>query len=174
MIDSIKKEWSSLELYSISSAVRRELIGNIVSCGGCWCCFFLLIVVRLERPILRRTYVRRTGSSRWNKNIFKQIGMLPLSTYLELLGSRWLEKIVNMYGYRIPRKLFGAWLPYARRNSSASTPKQSIRHPYVHTLKLLGYDSCEFKIWMNCARDRKTWAEKIENFLNLPKGMYIL
>ena len=100
--------------------------------------------------------------------------MLPLSTYLELLGSRWLEKIVNMYGYRIPRKLFCAWLPYASRNSSASTPKQSIRHPYVHTLKLLGYDSCEFKIWMNCARDRKTWAEKIENFLNLPKGMYIL
>ena len=106
MIESIKKEWSSLELYSISSAMRQELIGNIVSCGGCWCCFFLLVVVRLERPILRRTYVRRTGSSRWNKNIFKQIGMLPLSTYLELRGSRWLEKIVNMYGYRIPRKLF--------------------------------------------------------------------
>ena len=84
--------------------------------------------------------------------------MLPLSTYLELRRSRWLEKIANMYGDRIPRKLFGAWLPYARRNSSASRPKQSIRHAYVHTLKLLGYDSCKFKIWMNGERDRKTWA----------------
>ena len=50
-----------------------------------------------------------------------------------------------MYGDRIQRKLFGALLPYARRNSSTSRPKQSIRHPYVHTLKLLGYDSCKFK-----------------------------
>ena len=56
MIDSIKKELSSLELYSISSvssasAYRQH---HLMYCW--WCSFFLLVVVRLERPI--RTYVR--------------------------------------------------------------------------------------------------------------------
>ena len=72
-----------------------------------------------------------------------------------------------MHENRIPRKLIGAWLPYAPRNGTAGRPKQSIRHAYVHTLKSLGYDSCEFKFWMNDARERKTWAEKVEYYLSL-------
>ena len=50
--------------------------------------------------------------------------MLPLNTYLELRRSRWLEKISNMDGDRIPSKLIGSWLPYARRNSSVGRPKK--------------------------------------------------
>ena len=60
-----------------------------------------------------------------------------------------------MHENRIPRKLIGAWLPYACKNGTARRPKQSIRHAYAHTLKLLGYDSCEFETWMNDARGKK-------------------
>ena len=42
----------------------EKLTRNIISCGGCWCCFFLVVVVPLERAI--RTYVR---TCRRNYNI---------------------------------------------------------------------------------------------------------
>ena len=124
-----------------------------------------------DDAVLVFPHVRMQNYSLSNKNIFKQIGMLPLNTYLELRMNRWLEKqtvfveIESHANYLAPcyHTHVEILLPVNAKN---------IRHSYVHTLKLLGYVSCEFKIWMNDARDRKTWAQKVKKILNFPKDTY--
>ena len=107
-----------------------------------------------------------------NKYVRRETGIFKLSTYMELRRARWLEKIANMHSERIPRKLFGAWLPYARRNSSAGRPQQTIRHAYEKTLHTLGFENTNFASWMEEAKDRKIWSERVEHFLELPEGSY--
>ena len=108
-----------------------------------------------------------------NSDIFNETGIKPLGTYVELRRARWLEKIANMSEKRNPRKLIGAWLPYARRNGTSGRPQQTIRHAYVQTLITLGFTKdCTFETWMKEAKDRIKWAKRVEHYLDLPKGSY--
>ena len=107
-----------------------------------------------------------------NEYVRTETGILPLSTYLELRRTRWLEIISHMHSERIPKKLLGAWLPYARRNGTAGRPQQTIRHAYVETLRTLGFENNNFETWMTIAKDRKQWSTRVEHFLNLPEGSY--
>ena len=107
-----------------------------------------------------------------NEYVRRETGLLPLSSYLELRRTRWLEKLSHMHSERTPRKLLGAWLPYARRNGTAGRPQQTIRHAYVETLRKLGFENNNFENWMNIAKDRNQWSTCVEHFLDLPKGSY--
>ena len=77
-----------------------------------------------------------------------------------------------MHSKRTPRKLLGAWLPYARRNGTAGRPQQKVRHAYVETLRTLGFENNNFENWMNIAKDRNQWSTCVEHFLDLPKDSY--
>ena len=92
-----------------------------------------------------------------------------MESYIELRRARWLEKIANMNSNRIPRMLLGAWLPYARK---IGKPFQTIRHAYVRTLQILGFENSDFESWMHEAKDRDKWSTRVEHFLNLPSGTY--
>ena len=96
-----------------------------------------------------------------------------MNSYLELRRARWLEKLSHMKENRIPRLILGAWLQQPRRNWNAGRAQNINRHGYVRTLQNLGFsDNLNFSDWMTEAKDRKTWGERIEHFLALPKGMY--
>ena len=96
-----------------------------------------------------------------------------MNSYLELRRARWLEKLSHMKENRIPRLILGAWLQQPRRNGNAGRAQNTNRHGYVRTLQNLGFsDNLNFSDWMTEAKDRKTWGERIEHFLALPKGMY--
>ena len=107
-----------------------------------------------------------------NNYVRRETGILTLSTYMELRRARWLKKIANIHSEKIPRKLFGPWLPYARRNSTAGRSKQTIRHAYEKTLHTLGFENTNFESWMKEARDRKIWSKRVEQFLNFPEDSY--
>ena len=107
-----------------------------------------------------------------NSYILEKTGLYKIDTYMEIRRTRWLEKLANMTDKRIPRNLLGSWLPYARRNGTSGRPQQTIRHAYVHTLKKLGFNNCNFSDWMNIAKDRERWGELVENTYGLSKGTY--
>ena len=77
-----------------------------------------------------------------------------------------------MNQHRIPRKLLGAWLPYARRNGNTGRPNQTIRHAYVHTLKNLGFKTNNFSEWMEIAKSRENWGKLVEYTYGLAPGTY--
>ena len=128
MIESIKKEWSSLELYSISSVISAELIGNIVMwwmlvlffsscCCSSWTTYtyvrtyvrtILILIaseVRLKDWVRRsnhiRTYVDRNQKKEQNKN------WLDPTTYRYLRSTQ--QELMSSY---VPACVQTKWLKW--------------------------------------------------------------
>lgn len=168
----------------ISIDIRRRIYVAIIINTLLWGCesWPLTVANRRKLDVFHNRCCRRimnltiydvmADHSFTNAYVRKETGILPLHSYLELRRARWLEKMSNMHSERIPRKLLGAWLPHARRNSTAGRPQQTIRHAYAETLRKLGFDNTNFQTWMEEAKDRNIWAKRIEHYLNLPAGSY--
>jgi hypothetical protein len=93
-----------------------------------------------------------------NERVRRTVANSPtMESMMEVRRCRWLYKLSFMKASRSPRQILGAWCPTPR---PVGRPQQTIRHAYVSTLKILGFeeDRGQLREWMAVARDRSAWV----------------
>ena len=75
-----------------------------------------------------------------------------------------------MAATRNPRRILNAWMTQAR---PVGRPQQTIRISYANTLQNeLNIVDTRIKAWWKIARNPSTWAEHVEQNLQLQPGTY--